>query len=137
MKSITTDWNHMTLKNTRNLGYWTFAWVSSMALASFGPKLIWDFNNWISSLVILFNLAMGFGMILAQKKWLNSLDELQIRIQLNAMAIALGVGIVGGLSYSLLDISNLITMDAEIGILVMLISLTYLGGTIIGTHRYK
>ncbi len=137
MKTIPSDWNHMTLKNTRHLGYWTFAWVASMALASFGPKFIWDFNPWASSLAILLNLSLGVGMMIAQKNWLQSLDELQVRIQLNAMAVALGVGIVGGLGYSLLDIANLISMDAEIGILVMLIGLTYLGGTIIGTLRYK
>ena len=53
------------------------------------------------------------------------------------MGIALGVGVVGGLSYSLLDQSNVITQDAEIGFLVMLISLTYMIGTLIGQKRYK
>lgn len=137
MQEIVENWSQLIVQRSRSLAYWTFAWVASMALASFGPKFLWDFNPWISIVVILSNLAFGSGMILAQKKWLLSLDELQIRIQLNAMAVALGVGIVGGLGYSLLDISNVISMDAEIGILVMLIGLTYLGGTIIGTLRYK
>lgn len=74
---------------------------------------------------------------MGKKKWLKQLDELQLKIQLDAMALALGVGIVGGLSYSLLDITNLIPMDAEISVLVIAISLTYLAGSIIGTRRYE
>ena len=53
------------------------------------------------------------------------------------MGIALGVGIVGGLSYSLLDTTNLITQDAEISFLIILIALTYMAGIIIGQKRYK
>ena len=76
-------------------------------------------------------------MILVNIKHLNGLDELQKKIQLEAMGIALGVGIVGGLSYSLLDTTNLITQDAKISFLIILIALTYMAGIIIGQKRYK
>ena len=36
-----------------------------------------------------------------------------------------------------MDITNLIPMDAEISVLVIAISLTYLAGSIIGTRRYE
>ena len=52
------------------------------------------------------------------------------------MALALGVGVVGGLSYSLLDTTNLIAQDAEISYLVILIALTYLASVVIGQKRY-
>jgi hypothetical protein len=86
---------------------------------------------------ILINLGIGVGMILANKQHLQGLDELQQKIQLEAMALSLGVGLVGGLGYSLLDTTKLISSDAEISHLVILMSLTYLGGVIAGNRRYK
>jgi hypothetical protein len=53
------------------------------------------------------------------------------------MAIALGVAIIGGLSYSMLDITNVISTDAEISNLVIIISLTYLISVIVGNLRYR
>ncbi|MFT4779241.1 MAG: hypothetical protein ACJAU0_001841 [Flavobacteriales bacterium] len=83
------------------------------------------------------NALLGIGMILMDIKHLNSFYDLQKKIQLDAMGIALGVRIVGGLSYSLLDVTNVTAQDAEIGFLVILISLTYLAGLLIGQKRYK
>lgn len=76
-------------------------------------------------------------MILANKKYLNDLDELQRKIQLEAMAVALGIAVVAGLSYSMLDVWNLISYDAEISHLVIIIGLTYLTSSIVGNLRYK
>lgn len=126
-----------TKKNTRRLAYWTAAWTLSMALATFGPKFIWQGDTLLTVLAILLNLGLGIGMIVANKRHLKGLDELQQKIQLEAMALALGVGLVGGLSYSLLDITNLISADAEISHLVILMALTYMAGIFSGQVRYK
>ena len=76
-------------------------------------------------------------MIWMNIKYLSGLDEMQKKIQLDAMALALGVGVIGGLNYSLLDVTNLITGDAEISVLVIIISITYMAGILIGQKRYK
>ena len=130
------DWNTRVKKNTINLAIWTVAWVLSMAIATFGPKFIWGDENVLTVIGIVFNTLLGLGMILANIRHLNGLDDLQKKIQLEGMAIALGVGIVGGLSYSLLDTTNVISQDAEISYLVILISLTYLVSILIGQKRY-
>ena len=131
------DWNTQVKKNTKNLALWTMAWVLSMAIATFAPKFIWDSHNVLTVAGIILNALLGVGMILANIRHLNGLDDLQKKIQLEGMAIALGVGIVGGLSYSLLDTTNIITQDAEISFLVILIGLTYLVSVLIGHKRYK
>jgi hypothetical protein len=82
-------------------------------------------------------MAVGVGMILANKRHLQGLDELHQKIQLDAMAISLGVGVVVGLGYSNLDVTNIISADAEISHLVILIALTYLAGIIIGNRKYR
>lgn len=76
-------------------------------------------------------------MIIMNRKYLNGLDEMHRKINIDAMAIALGVGVVGGLSYSMLDIANVISNDAEIAFLVILICITYIIGIAVGYSRYK
>jgi hypothetical protein len=127
----------ITKKNRNNMSYWTGAWVAATALATFGPIFLWDFDKTISLIAILFCLAIGVGMIFANMRYINGLDELQRKIQLEAMGIALGVAVVFGLAYNMLDISNVISGNADIAYLVILIGLTYLGGTLIGQRRYK
>jgi hypothetical protein len=128
--------NDQIKKATKNLALWTLLWVSSLAFATFGPKFIWEQNTTWSILTIILNTVIGAGMIWANIKHLTVLDELQQKIQLDAMGIALGVGIVGGLSYSTLDIANVIPGDAEIGFLVMIISVSYMIALVIGKKRY-
>ena len=136
-KTGSNDWAANTVKNTRVLGYWTGAWVLTIALVNFGPRLIWHANDTITVIAILINLAIGFGMILANKRHLKGLDEMQQKVQLEAMAISLGVGLVVGLSYSSLDVTNLIAFDAEISHLVIVMGLTYIAGMFIGLRKYR
>jgi heme exporter protein D len=139
MNSATSDSGGIaarTRQNTLRLAWWTAAWVISLAIAVFGPEFVWD-SKGISLVAILVNVAAGIGMILANKRHLDGLDELQRKIQLEAMGIALGVALVGGLAYSTLDITDVISGDAEIAVLVMLIGLTYLVSVVVGQRKYR
>lgn len=131
------SWAAANKKNTLLLAYWTFAWVATQALAVFGPEFIWQSNKPLTSLAILLNVVIGSGMILALRRHLKGLDEMQQRIQLNAMGISLGVGLVLGLAYSSLDSTNVIPFDAEISHLVILMSLTYIIGIYAGHRKYQ
>ena len=86
---------------------------------------------------ILLNVAVGAGMIVANKLHLDGLDELQRKIQLEAMALALGVGLVGGLAYSTADVTDAIAFDAEISFLVILISVAYMIVIFVGRRKYQ
>ncbi len=131
------DWKARTAKNTISLGYWTGAWLVTIAAATFGPQFIWGSRTTITILAVLINLGAGFGMIAANKRHLKGLDELQQKIQLESMALSLGVGLVCGLGYSVMDNTRLISFDAEISHLVILMGLTYLAGIFAGHRRYR
>ncbi|HET8804005.1 MAG TPA: hypothetical protein VFM72_05450, partial [Aequorivita sp.] len=124
-------------KNTLHLAYWTGSWVLTVAIASFGPKLIWDNDITISLLFIVINIIIGVGMILMNRKFMNGLDEMQRKVCLDAMAIAIGVGLVGGISYSMLDQVNVIAFPAEIAHLLILMGITYIIAIVVGNYRYK
>ena len=119
------------------LGIWTFAWTASLALSVLGPLLFWGDNKGLTVAAITLNVVLGAGMIVANKNHLRSLDELEQRIQLEAMAITLGVSLVAGLAYSALDITDVIIWDAEIANLVFLMGATYLTAILIGKRKYQ
>jgi hypothetical protein len=137
METKSNEWEATQNKNVRHLAYWTGAWALTMAVAAFGPKFLWDFNTTISILAILINTTIGAGMILMNRKYANGLDEMHRKIFMEAKALALGVGVVGGLSYSMLDAANVISSHAEIGYLVGLMGITYFIAFIVASIRYK
>src|SRR5690606_9872106 len=137
METKSNKWEATSKKNTWHLAYWTGGWLLTLAIASFGPIFIWDNNISLSIFFIVINTIIGVGMILMNRKYINGLDEMQRKVSLDAMAIALGVALVGGLSYSVLDTANVIAFHAEISHLVLLIGITYIIGIIVGTSRYK
>ena len=117
--------------------YWCLAWVLATAGATFGPELLWGYGTLMTSVAVATQLALGFGMIWAFKGVLLAMDDLQRLIQLEAISLALGVGIVVGISYELLEDVKLITFEPEISHLIILIGLTYLFGLFLGNRHYR
>jgi len=130
-------WQCLQKTNTVNLAKWTIAWLLTLALATFSPQFDWGESTTLTLLAILLNMAVGFGMIIANKNYLKSADEMQQKIMLESMAITLGVGLVLGLSYSLLDITNIIGVDAEISNLIMIMGITNIISTALIKRRYQ
>ncbi len=124
-------------KNLYRLAGWTWSWVATMAIASFGPKYIWDDHTTLTVLAVTVNFANGIFMIIANRNLFNSFDELERKIHLESLALTLGLAVVVGLTFSLLDVTNLIGFDAEISNLVMFIGITYLVCVTINTRRYS
>lgn len=124
-------------KGLQRLALWTGLWVLSLALVVFGAEFLWDYKTSFSIMAILLNVVIGILMILANINYVKSLDDLQKMISLQAMSVALGIAVVGGLAYSALDMTNVIPFDAEISHLVMLIGVSYLVSIIIANYRYK
>ena len=131
------DLKARTRKTTCSLMYWTVSWVLSTALVAFGPESIWDSNTSLTILALLLNLGIGIGMIVANKRHLKGLDDLQRKIQLEGMALALGVSLVLGLSYEMLEDAHIITFKAQISHLIMLMAVTYIIGISLGNRRYR
>lgn len=123
-------------KRMIRLGIWTWTWVFTLAIATFGPKFIWDENSTLTILAIILNLVNGVLMILANRKLFNHYDELERKIHLESMGLTLGLTVVVGLTYSLLDQTNIIQSDAEISFLVGFIGITNLVTLLINRKRY-
>jgi hypothetical protein len=137
-KSNTSGWKTANARNGVRVKGWTAAWVGTLAVAAFGPRTaFWDFEVLPTISAVLINIAVGFGMILAVRNQVLGMDELQRKVFLDASAITLGVGMVCGNSYELLEDIQLITFQPEISHLIVVMCLTYLASTVIGNRRYR
>ncbi len=125
------------IKTTARLALWTLAWVATLALARFGPRLLWDSQPVASWAAVATNLAVGIGWIVAHARYLRGIDELQRKIMQDALAVTLGVGWVGGFAYVVADAADLIARDAEIGVLTALLGVVYLIAIVVGNIRYR
>ena len=145
----TCDITAQTKKNTLRLFFWSVAWVLATAgwavistsaffeQIAFGSKNLWNFKTLLIIIAVLVHIGLGLGMIRAFKQYLLELDELQRKIQLDAMALSLGIGLVLGSSYELLGDIKLITFEPEISHHILLMCLTYCIGIILGNRRYQ
>ena len=121
---------------------WTLAWVASLAFLTglnkflFAENSLWD-NIIFTQIGLIINLAIGIGMIIANKNLFKTYDELQKKIQFEAMAITLGLTVVVGLVYEVSFDFGVIDKEPEFEYLMLFISFSYTASNIINARRYR
>lgn len=123
--------------NTRRLVRWNGAWAAATLLMALGPGFLWHKAFGLTLLAVALDLAMGVGMILATKKYVTELDELQQKVYLNALGITVGVGLIVGVPFTVMNAYHVIPFRANFGHLVMLMGLTFLVSLVYGHWRYR
>ena len=123
--------------NTKRLVGWNGAWVAVTLLMLFGPILLWNKALVFTLLAVGLDVAVGVGVILANKNYLAELDELQRKVQLNSMGITLGVAVVAGVPISVMDAYHVIPFHADMAYLLILMSLTFAVSNLYGTRQYR
>ena len=123
--------------STIRLARWTGLWVAATALMSFGPVFLWNKAVVFTLFAVGLSVAVGAGMILANKNYLAELDELQRKVYLDAMAITVGVAVIVPIPYKVLEKYAVIPFHADVEHLMMLMSLTFVVSLIYGTRRYQ
>ena len=125
------------VKATARLVLWTLAWVATLALARFGPGLLWDSQQLAASwAAVTANLVVGIGWIVAFTRFLRGLDELQRKIMQDALAVTLGVAWVGGFAYVVAETAGLVA-DVDIAVLPALMGVVYVIAFVVGNIRYR
>ena len=116
---------------------WTVIWMATLALAKFGPDLLWDHQPLVSWIAVALNVLVGLGWIVVHAQYLRKVDDLQRKILMEGMAVALGVGLVGGFAYSVADSAGLVTFDGSFAFVSALMAVVYAVATVVGTLRYR
>ena len=123
-------------KQTKIMLAWCFAWLASLAFLTAGVNYLWD-SLLITKIGLLINLAIGIGMIIAHKNLFKTYDELQKKIQFEAMAITLGLAVVVGLIYEVSFDFGVTNKEPEFEYLMYFISFSYIVSTLLNSLRYK
>ena len=123
-------------KQNKVLLGWSLAWVVSLAFLTGAENTLW--NDLIYTKIgLLINLVIGIVMIVAHKNLFKTYDELQKKIQFEAMAITLGLAVVVGLTYEVSFDFGVIDKEPEFEYLMLFICFSYVASTIISAIRYK
>ena len=123
--------------STIRLACWAGGWLAATALMKFGPKFLWNQSSVFTLLAVGLDVAVGVGMILANKNYLAELDELQRKVQLNSMGITLGVGLIASVPILVMESYHIIPFHADIAYLLILMTLTFAVSNLYGTWRYR
>jgi hypothetical protein len=123
------------IRATGALAAWTLAWLATLAVARFGPELLWGGQPTASWIAVVVNLLVGIGVIVAFTRYLRRADELDRKIMLDALAITLGVAWVSGFAYVVANAAGLITID--IGALLAAPGVVFVLAVLAGKIRYR
>ncbi|HEY3835516.1 MAG TPA: hypothetical protein VGL72_03050 [Bryobacteraceae bacterium] len=137
LKPLESGYQSRTRTNVIRLFCWTGAWGAATALMALGPRFLWNKALVFTLLAVGLDVAVGVGMILANKRYIAELDELQRKVQLDSMGVTLGAGLIAGVPLSVMDAYHLIPFHADIGYLLILMSLTFAVSNLFGTRRYR
>ncbi len=115
----------------------TLAWAGSWLLVKIGIVEDVLTSGWPSWAAILASGGLGLLTVWAYLKHLSDLDELRRKIEMDALALAFGVGLVTGLTSSLLGDAGILAWDEMVSHLFALMFVTYAIGVLLGHRRYS
>lgn len=122
-------------KNEKQTNLWAFAWVLTWLGVSFGLEFDW-LSGIQAILAIGFCTALGVGALMAYRHFLRNADELLRKIHHEAFAAALGVTLVGVVTYSLFAKAGFVP-EGGATVSILLITGTYVVSIITGLRRYS
>lgn len=136
-RTLENGYQSRALKNILQLASWAGAWVGTCALMALGPRFLWNKALIFTLLAVGLNFCVGVGLILAHKKYLASLDELQRKVYLDALGITVGAVLIVAIPYAVLDRYDIVHLKNGVSSLMILMSVTFLASFFYGTWRYR
>ncbi len=115
--------------------WWSLAWAIAWVVASITIKHEWVGKGTAQLIIALLPTVLGVGMLFAYAKFLREADELQRKIQLDALALGFGSGLVGSVLYQLLGRTGFVAA-ADISDAILILIVGYIAGILIGQRRY-
>lgn len=115
---------------------WIFAWMATLMISDKAELYGWWSEEWITIASIVVNAAFGLWVIHVYRRMLQGMDDLQRKIQLDALSIALGISLVGTITYSLLVTWGYI-VDEEVTDIFMLMCVSFSVSVIYGAVKYR
>jgi hypothetical protein len=122
-------------RNQRRVLLWALVWGLSFIAVTLGIKKEWFSFGMILAGVTATSL-LGIATVLAYRRFLQETDELRRKIEVEALALADGVGVIGGLTYWLLVVSGTAPATGFYFVFALMM-VTHSVGVLIGRRRYS
>jgi hypothetical protein len=119
----------------RRIQLWALLWALSILAVTLGIRR-WHLSSGLILTGIAGNTLLGLGTLLAYRRFLRDVDELRRKIELDALALAFGIGVIGGMTYWLLTIGGIVS-KTSFGFVFAAMILVYPAGVLIGLRRYS
>lgn len=113
-----------------------FIWMISLIVSDKAALYGWWSAEWITVLSIIINAGFGLGVLHSYRRMLKGMDDLQRKIQLEALSMAFGVSVIGSISYSLLVTWGYI-IDEEVTDIFLLMCISFSASVLLNSLRYK
>jgi hypothetical protein len=113
-----------------------FTWMACLTVSDKAALYGWWESEWVTNLSILLTGLLGLGVLILFRNMLSRMDDLQRKIQLDALSVALGVSLVGCALYSLLVTWGYI-LDEEVSDIFVLMCVSYSVGVMYGVVKYR
>ena len=123
-------------KNQRRIIGLSLLWIVPFLAAEFAFESGLIEGDLLALAVTTVITLLGIRVLFGYQKFLRDADELMRKIQLDALALAFGVGIVAGFSFQVLESAGVVT-DTRANSLIMIMIITYMGSVIAGQRRYS
>ncbi|GIU45424.1 hypothetical protein TUM4438_18860 [Shewanella sairae] len=123
------------LKNANRVNLLALLWAATLMLSTYlteGEQL----NSVILAIVFSLHTLIGIAMLVSYRHFLIQLDEMERKVQLEALALSVGVTIISFSSYSILE-NGAIVPPLNAAYLIALMALTYMVGIIKGRINYR
>ena len=130
------DYDARSVRDNLVLVAWIFAWMAALTVADKAALYGWWESQWMTFFAIAIHILLGLGVLWKFMSMLKGMDDLQRRIQLEALSMALGISMVGAAAYSLLVTWGYI-VDEEVSDIFMLMCVSYSVSVLIGLWRYR
>jgi hypothetical protein len=122
------------VKNANIVNLWVMIWAGSLLVAVLSQE-IFSFNNLISTLIMAtLNIICGLMMIRAYQHMLRTLDEMEREIQLDALALSVGVAMLTFSASGILQIADILP-QLEASWLLTIMAFSYSIGLVLGRSR--
>lgn len=122
-------------RNERRLVVWSLVWMGSWVALDLAIEGGWLASGPVTVGAAVVCVLLGAGPFYAYWRFLREADELRRRIELNALALAFGVGVVGGISYDFFAMTDVFA-SADLAHVLLAMIVAYVGGVVAGHRRY-
>jgi hypothetical protein len=122
-------------QNQRRVTIWSVIWGVSYIIVTIAIQ-----KGWLSSAAaiaaVIGTSLFGVATLLAYHRFLRETDELRRKIEVDALALAFGIGLVGGLTFFLLFENSLVS-GRSFGLVFVAMILAHTSSVVIGRRRYS